>query len=146
VEDVECPENFIAVEDSNTTCTKPAPISINQGESCPDGTEEWEANLCYEQCPPFFADNGLSCLKRSFTRDAFSLRTECSNIFYYSPFEGAPCTVSPIGLWIITLCIIGGVWLIYVIYTFVQKPTLKVSEMTQEDSILKQIDNYFTKK
>lgn len=139
-----CPVDFIVVGDSNTECTKPAPTIILQNESCAEGFDEWEANKCYKSCPSGFVDNGLSCLKHTLTRDAVTLTKECSNIFYYSPYEGAPCTFSTIGIWIITLCLIGGAWLIYVGYKFYQRASLEAKlKLTANEHLLQQINNYF---
>jgi len=144
VSSIACPVGFTAVTGNNTQCRKPAPLTITQGQSCGVGYDEWEQNKCYVSCPAGFTDNGLSCIKNSFTRDAHPLAEQCNTIFQYAAYEGAACTFSPIGLWIITLCVIGFVWLFYIMYKFIQRSYYRSTHrLTNDEEILEQINGYF---
>jgi hypothetical protein len=146
VSTIPCPDGFTAKEGSNTECNKPAPTTITESQSCAPGFDEWEQNLCYESCPVGFTDNGLSCLKNSLTRDAVILLKHCSSILYYSPFEGAPCIFSPIGVLIVGLCGIFFLWSIYVVYKFMNDTSFLNKTCSTDKSLLKRINSYFVSK
>ena len=138
VSQVQCPANFTAKQGSNVECIKPAPTPIQYGDQCASGYEEWVQNFCYQNCPPPFLDNGISCLKPTLTRD-YVLLDECKSIFLTSSPSG--CKVSATGISLFIVLSIGLIWIVWMFYKLFKG---RVSKEPLQ-SVIDEINAYFNR-
>lgn len=138
-----CPTGFSAAPGSNVQCNKPAPLVITEDETCAEGYQEWQRNLCYVDCPSPLTENGLSCFKPTLTRDSsssFQLKT-CG---IFSVLNGTECKLTSIGIALFIVCGLGVAYLLYILYKHL-RALVKESKrpIPVQDPILNKINAYF---
>jgi len=125
-----CPENTLPANEDRTrcvptqTCSSYAPgdliadntfdllcnkVGTPKDTECDPNFTEWQAGLCFINCPVGLLENGLTCLKRSIPRPFQS--PDCANVLMW--YDGSSCAYNPLSIFIL-LAIIGlGIgWLI----------------------------------